>query len=987
MMGLLYRYAILLALIFVGSGHAVAQTQRLRGASNNDRISIKVPIRDAVTRERLNDLLFSGGFEVRTVNDSTVVGKSSIIMDDCAFGTFPTGGDKQYLIRTFANYIGEPGIAHREYEDCWFTINVDPEKKSLELPEVYLKRKQHQRLREVEVTATKVQLYYKGDTLVYNADAFIVADGSMLDALLDQLPGVTMDGNGVIKCNGRKVDNLLLNGRDVFNGNIDRMIENLAAYTVKDIAVYDKMGKLSDLVNANMGDATYVMDVRLKKEYSHGYVANLEAGYGSSNRYLAKAFGLWFSDYVSVTAYLGANNLSDHSKPGQTEEAWAADKMGDGVKTSKYGGLTYLAQTGGKKLEIKGDVEASITDVDKRQMQSLCNYFASGDIYGYTSNISKTRMQEINTSHQLYCKLSNRSYVNVTPYFRYRHNKSTGQILSVTMNQELSEVSKDLLQSIYDNAEDYAETMVTRSKNRELSRGPSLEGGGKIFSELNLNAGSDPLILSVDFDVDFQSRNNERFSSYSIKQRVEADPYYNYDRYFRNHPDSDSKYEGGVGLQKHFMKWISSGSRSLAAKYTYTNESERRTSDYFILSDVPTYDEFGRLPSYTEYSSSYSPSDSYASFLTQHNHTLNLKCDLMGLSIGSIGLSVRANLPVTMKLRRLRYDGYGVNEVKHRTDVLFDPFVSVNARFSINSAKLKQWNVYFTMRSMQKEVNMSDIVGIQNATDPMNVFMGNPDLKNTRKSEASIGVTVSDFPMHELRLHYGYERMDKAISRGLFYNPVSGVKTYRMYNIGGNWSSNAYFQYEFDKQQRKRVNITTKTEARLVNSVDLSGVSLSMDEMPPIRNVRSMEISEMLKFNWKTGRHRVSAHAEGRVNRYFSSDAGFTDFTSWMCKYGATAVLNLPKNWGVSTDLTLYTRRGFADGRLNTTDLVWNARLTKSILGGSLVFVADCYDLLHQLSNIAYTVNAQARTETVSNVIPSYVLVHVQWRFNKQPKR
>ncbi|MDE6119451.1 MAG: hypothetical protein K2F82_06255, partial [Muribaculaceae bacterium] len=75
------------------------------------------------------------------------------------------------------------------------------------------------------------------------------------------------------------------------------------------------------------------------------------------------------------------------------------------------------------------------------------------------------------------------------------------------------------------------------------------------------------------------------------------------------------------------------------------------------------------------------------------------------------------------------------------------------------------------------------------------------------------------------------------------------------------------------------------------------------------------------------------------------------------------------------------------DSRLNTTDLVWNARVSKSLFKGALVLVADGYDLLRQLSNVSYTVNAQARTEVVTNVIPSYVLFHAQWRFNRQPRR
>ena len=44
-------------------------------------------------------------------------------------------------------------------------------------------------------------------------------------------------------------------------------------------------------------------------------------------------------------------------------------------------------------------------------------------------------------------------------------------------------------------------------------------------------------------------------------------------------------------------------------------------------------------------------------------------------------------------------------------------------------------------------------------------------------------------------------------------------------------------------------------------------------------------------------------------------------------------------------------------------------------------------DLLHQLSNTTYEVNAQGRTKTWYRVIPNYVMLRVAWQFNKNPKK
>ena len=90
--------------------------------------------------------------------------------------------------------------------------------RSRNIPDIYLDRAPH-KLREVEVTASKIKFYHRGDTIVYNADAFQLAEGSMLDALISQLPGVELSDNGRITVNGEFVESLLLNGKHFFDGN------------------------------------------------------------------------------------------------------------------------------------------------------------------------------------------------------------------------------------------------------------------------------------------------------------------------------------------------------------------------------------------------------------------------------------------------------------------------------------------------------------------------------------------------------------------------------------------------------------------------------------------------------------------------------------------------------------------------------------------------------------------------------------------------
>ena len=79
----------------------------------------------------------------------------------------------------------------------------------------------------------------KGDTMVYNAAAFQLAQGSMLDELVRQLPGVRLE-NGQITVNGRFVSSLMLNGEDFFKGNPKIALDNLPAYMVDKVKVYER---------------------------------------------------------------------------------------------------------------------------------------------------------------------------------------------------------------------------------------------------------------------------------------------------------------------------------------------------------------------------------------------------------------------------------------------------------------------------------------------------------------------------------------------------------------------------------------------------------------------------------------------------------------------------------------------------------------------------------------------------------------------------
>ena len=263
-----------------------------------------------------------------------------------------------------ATYIIQ--FSYDNYQTQYKKINFNPRgrMKHYDFGTIKLKRQREQKLGVATVTASRVKFYTKKDTLVFNADAFQMAEGSMLDALIKQLPGVELKSNGEIYVNGKYVESLLLNGEDFFKKDNTVLLENLPSYTVNQVQVYKKQGDLSRFAGKNLGfDEEYVMDIKLKKQYSIGVLANAEGAAGTKDRYIGRLFALRFTPQSRVSAFANFNNINETRKPGESGD-WTPSNSLDGLQTTKTGGVDYLVSDKRKRFKVSGDVSLTHSDAD-----------------------------------------------------------------------------------------------------------------------------------------------------------------------------------------------------------------------------------------------------------------------------------------------------------------------------------------------------------------------------------------------------------------------------------------------------------------------------------------------------------------------------------------------------------------------------------------------------------------------------------------------
>lgn len=897
--------------------------------------------------------------------DSTLIGSGAA---DIWTGQ-PDGSDKTYT-GGFAFVIPRNGrcaveISASGFQKEWVDVDFDsiPSRQyAVDLGTFYLKPPARE-LGEVVVKASLVKFYNKGDTLVYNADAFKLAQGSMLDALIEQLPGVELKDDGRIFVRGKFVESLLLNGKEFMGSNNQILLTNLPSYTVKNIQLYDKLGRASELAATDLGDSQYVMDVKLKKEYMVGVNINAEAGGGSDSRYLGRLFGMGFTPNNQYMAYFNVNNLNDSRKPGQNG-SWSPEKMPTGVLRTVMGGFDYNITTKNKAWEFKGTSNAIHTHETDGTDGIRTNYLVNRNTYGYSFVRSRNSMLSLSTSHDVYWKPNKRATTQARPRFSYQNWDRNSNNVNATFSQDYNDVTSSFIEEIYSGQNDKVlETMLNRELTASRVKGHSLNSGLALSQRLSLNGD----ILTFGLSGEYGNKHETQERSYDIRFREGMGDSEARTQRYSNYPDFNHKEGVEVGYQSRISRV------ALSVKYGYTHEYSRTTSMLHYLEDRLQDGDLmlGQLPSAMD-NMVFDPSNSFIGRQISHLHKLNIELDHQS---DHWWFSLR--FPMTLAHRELKYDRGDIHAIVRKNKLLFHeayPYLEwSNDRHHVTF----QWNLKTI------EPLMNNLVDYVDTTNPLYIIHGNPELKDALQVKTSLTYSNQGegFGGNYASAGVSYGYLGNAISMVSDYDTNTGVRHSRYMNVDGNWNASVD---GYIVRHLNNFDISSKLKLRHITSVDM----ISQDGSGLTRSkVFDNNVTYGLNCAYMFPKVKLGLDFNGMFARFTSGRADFISQNTWNFNTGLNAVATLPANFQLSADITMYNRRGFSDDALNTDNFVLNARLSKSILKGSMVFMLDGYDILHDLSNVSYTVNAQGRTETYRTVLPRYFMFHVQWRFNHTPKR
>ncbi len=876
---------------------------------------------------------------------------------------------------------------HEKYEPLYHIIDLSvlgKKQYEMELPPLYMSPEgKTTDLDDVVVKATKIKFYNKGDTIVYNADAFQLPEGSMLDALIAQLPGVEIKDGGKIYVNGKYVESLLLNGKDFFKGNPEVMKQNIGAYSVKSIEVYDKYNQLSTLLGTEVeGDSEYVMDVKLKKDYMGGFMGNVEAGYGTHGRYTGRLFAMMFNNLGSLALYANVNNLNEATRPSSNDGFSAYTRPDPGTNNIANGGLDYSAEDMKKVWKVNGNVNVMYTD-NLLTTNQLTESFLQGN-NEYRTSISRARNYNLrlNTTHR-FAYNKPMYYLRIEPDFSYSRMIGNNSSQNVTFNsniQERYDVDSKLIEALYSshNPEEIRQAIVNR--NNFIRKNRNNTWMGHVYNENSIKIPKSP--DAITFWIEGQYERQHSWSQTS--QRIDlgynptvSQPLTSQARQNSviNYPSYDLYAKGGLRYLIN-RKYL-----SYSFSYEFRHEQTRKTNEEYLFEALAENNQAVIPDVYTEIADL---PNTNKSKLFNNIHKFRAKFDYRSKERLFGDWQIRTGLGGEYHImgRHLDYMGYASSGAGQPVNPVFIPisrisgnFKDCRAYFNLVDNSKNYKSVYLSYSLNTLYASLLDMVDLPNTSDPLNLYRGNPDLKNTLYQEAYLS-SYMKLGNHSFNFYHNTTWQHNTVVRGYTLDRQTGVREYRSYNAEGFLRSSTWAGYRVEFGHFSIEPGVDHSFSRYPSFVGENGpaerlVTYNTYFEPELR--LRYYVDEVVHICPRISYNMQYTHSSKTSNRTSILTPGILAW--WALPFG----LELEANYSFSK---LY---GLADKSMrdtyNNLALSVYYKVTKDLTLG-----VKGIDILNVGSKPSIVTNFDNRTETFQNTLPRYFLFTVFYKFNTKKK-
>lgn len=805
-------------------------------------------------------------------------------------------------------------------------------------------------LQEVIVKQNISAMQMKGDTTEYRADSFKVSANADVQELLRKMPGIQVNSKGEITAQGERVQKVLVDGEEFFSDDPAVVTKNLRADAVDKVQAFDKKSEQAAFTGIDDGQKIKTLNIQLKEDKKKGYFGKAEAGTDFDKYRYGKLLGNAFKGKRKVSGYLTTDNTRFESLNWDENRNYAGDANVTTEITDDGGIMMWssgdeFSWGRGYPNSVTGGLHFSNKWNKDKHNSNNTYQFNQLDVTGITTSKTQNILPDtsfINTTDQN--QDARRRRHKLTSFYEWQIDSSSSLKLTVRGSAINSNTRSNYLgRSISE------DNKIINESDRTTS---NVEDNNTLNNNLLWRKKFKKTGRTITINSDFNFNNREGNGFLQAKNS-----YFDAGGALTRLDNIDQK-----KVNKQQVTTVNSS-------LSYTEPLWKNT--FLVLNyklninkndaERSTYTKNGS----GKYETGVDSLSNHFIFNTVgHAGSVSFR-----YNVKKFNFNIGSGLGTTV---------YTMNDLKKNTDrsVTFNNFIP---SFTFNFTPKQQRRVTLSYNGSTQNPNLQQIQPIIDNIDPLNITIGNPDLKQSFVNKFSF--RASDFKVLKSRyigLNINYTQTNNAISNASFVDQL-GRRVSQAINVDGNYNLSANINYGFDVVPSLNLNLGVgPSKSRYVSQVN--GVKNTTENSSWNISVNSgywsdKWINYWLNFNADYN-HSSSSIRPDITTKYWSYRAN-TNLQFKFKKIKTYIDLEMEANLYQKTSV-------FANQR----DVYLVSGSVRKVISKNDQWEIKMHvnDIFNQNLGISRNVNSNFISETTNQTIQRYFLLSLIWNFNKNGK-
>ena len=781
-------------------------------------------------------------------------------------------------------------------------------------------------LKAAIVTAV-IRPHMKGDTLEYNTEHIQMEQNSVVEDLLQRLPGLHVAPDGSITYNGERIDHLLVDGVDIFGSDPTLVTRSFDANKIARVQVLDRKSDQTLFTGIDDGRRTKTLNLVLKDDAKNGYFGKFEGGANTDRLYNAsgalagflKKEQFTFIGMAANTGALGAGSgigfLHGISDP-------LGASAGRGVPQYDAGALHYANLWNGSSDHVEGNYQYShyysrpVTT--SRMLQT-----ESDSVYGQYQQSQSTNRQQQQWVDALYDWAP-----DTHSEFRFKLRVSNtqqqnqfGTTGNSTFNDTLVNGSvrtiKDRMIRQYTSGTLDWRTQIGRRADR-------------IFSVTNactlIDATTNGYLYSLE---QFYQPNGQVQSMDTIDQRKQI-----------------VSHSLSINSTLNFAEPLWKGA-TLGLSYGLIFTGDRPLQATYDRGDGGYQEMVDSLSSYLQ------------------TQTINQ----------------RATLSLQGKTGHMNYtlgnDWLGYSYRQH--DLIADSTLNQHyanwaPRLLINYTADPGTNISFNYNSFAQEPSIAQLAPIKNNNNPLYITLGNPDLKPGFNQ--IFGINFHRFRTWDVSLGLNLNLSGNNISTKTITDSL-GRQISQPVNVEGGKSGKANLSLN---REILGFNFGMHAAGTFTQSMTYVNADLSRNNASTIEGGFGIYKYVLGKYNFELNTNFVYFNQVSSIN--VSAPVHY-----WTQNHDAALTLYLIRGFELNTNATYTWQEKTSAFSSSTSVLLWNSYISRNFFHKRLVAKFQFNNMLNQNSGISRSSSGNSNMQSSTNILGRYWMASVIYHFDKKFKQ